>query len=37
MENALTPQPAGGAPIGATANRLSDPVAQARAMLSQPL
>jgi len=36
MENALTPQPAGGAPIGATTNRLSDPVAQARAMLSQP-
>jgi flagellar M-ring protein FliF len=36
MENALTPQPAGGAPIGATPNRLSDPVAQARAMLSQP-
>ena len=37
MENALTPAPVG-APLGAapSGNRLSDPVAQARAMLSQP-
>lgn len=37
MENALTPAPAG-APLGTSAagNRLSDPMAQARAMFSQP-
>lgn len=37
MENALTPAPAG-APLGAapSGNRLSDPMAQAKAMLSQP-
>ena len=36
MDNALTPAPAGGAPLAPPANRLSDPMAQARAMFSQP-